>query len=51
MVVDLRHLAERLESRHYRGLALEARVLEAETHNSVFPACLSNGLRYVLQGR
>lgn len=51
MVADLRHLAERLESRRYRGLALEARVLEDETHNSVFPACLSNGLRYVLEGR
>jgi predicted alpha/beta superfamily hydrolase len=51
MVADLRQLAERLESRRYRGLALEARVLEDETHNSVFPACLSNGLRYVLEGR
>ena len=51
MVADLRQLADRLERRSYRGLAFEARVMEDQTHNSVFPACLSNGLRYVLEGR
>jgi predicted alpha/beta superfamily hydrolase len=51
MVADLRQLAEHLERRSYRGLAFETQVMEDETHNSVFPGCLSNGLRYVLEGR
>lgn len=51
MVEDLRDLARRLEARSYRGLAFESLVVEDETHNSIFPGCLSNGLRYVLEGR
>jgi len=51
MVGDLRELARRLEGRSYPNLALASRVLDDETHNSVFPACLSNGLRHVLEGR
>ena len=50
MVGDLRELATRLESRRYRGLALASRVMDDETHNSIFPGCLSNGLRFVLEG-
>lgn len=50
MVGDLRDLARRLETRRYRGLAFESLVMENETHNSIFPGCLSNGLRYVLEG-
>lgn len=51
MVGDLRDLAGRLETRRYRGLDFESLVMENETHNSIFPGCLSNGLRYVLEGR
>jgi hypothetical protein len=50
MVGDLRELARRLERRAYRGLAFESLVMTDETHNSVFPGCLSNGLRFVLEG-
>ena len=51
MVRDLETLAGRLEHRGYQGLALDSRVMPDETHNSVFPGCLSNGLRFVLEGR
>jgi predicted alpha/beta superfamily hydrolase/peptidoglycan/xylan/chitin deacetylase (PgdA/CDA1 family) len=47
---DLRRLAEHLRERAYEGLRFESRILEGETHNSIFPSCLSNGLRYVLEG-
>lgn len=45
MVVDLRTFTTRVQRRGYRGLTVSAQVLEDETHNSVFPAALSNGLR------
>lgn len=51
MVADLRRLASILESRHYPGLMLRWDVAQGETHNSVFPRGLSNGLRFVLPGR
>lgn len=51
MVGDLRTLVDHLESRGYQGLELESLVMADETHNSVFPGCLSNGLRFVLEGR
>lgn len=51
MVGDLRELTSRLDGRGYPGLELRAEVLDGETHNSVFPRALSNGLRYVLGGR
>jgi predicted alpha/beta superfamily hydrolase len=51
MVADLRRLASTLESRRYPGLKLRWDVAEDETHNSVFPRGLSNGLRFVLEGR
>lgn len=50
MVGDLRLLAQRLERRRYRDLAVASLVMEHETHNSIFPGSLSNGLRYVLEG-
>ena len=50
MVGDLDELAHTLERRSYAGLAFESRVMENETHNSIFPGCLSNGLRFVLEG-
>ena len=49
MVVDLQQFSKQL--RGYKGLALDSDVLNAETHNSVFPRALSNGLRFVFEGR
>lgn len=49
MVVDLQRFAKQL--RHYEGLAMKSDVLDEETHNSVFPRALSNGLRFVFEGR
>jgi predicted alpha/beta superfamily hydrolase len=46
MAADLRRLAARIRTR-----ALDADVLAAETHNSIFPRALSNGLRFVFEGR
>jgi predicted alpha/beta superfamily hydrolase len=47
---DLRRLAGRLAARAGERFAVESLVMENETHNSIFPGCLSNGLRYVLEG-
>ncbi len=49
MVVDLQNFAKKLQA--YKGLRLESDVLADETHNSVFPRALSNGLRFVFEGR
>ena len=49
MVVDLRRFS--LELRAFREFRIEADVLEDETHNSVFPRALSNGLRFVFEVR
>lgn len=49
MATDLRQLAARL--RGVPKLAIESDVLADETHNSVFPRALSNGLRFVFEGR
>ena len=51
MAADLRRLAAQVRTRGYRGLALDADVLADETHNSIFPRALSNGLRFVFEGR
>ncbi len=51
MVGDLQKYMEILGSRKYPGLNLSWEVAEDETHNSVFPRGLSNGLRFVLEGR
>ncbi len=47
MVDDLAELEARLQARRYRGLSVASRVFPDETHNSVFPAALTRGLRYV----
>lgn len=50
MVGDLRELGRRMERRRYRGLDLRVEVLDGETHDSVFPRALSNGLRAIAGG-
>ena len=49
MVTDLQAFAKKLQA--YKGVRLESDVLADETHNSVFPRALSNGLRFVFEGR
>ncbi len=51
MVGDLERMAAQLDARAYEGLAVRAEVLDGETHNSVFPRALSNGLRFVFESR
>lgn len=51
MVGDLRRFATTLERRAYPGLTLRWNVDDDETHNSIFPRALSDGLRFVLEGR
>ncbi|HUF27483.1 MAG TPA: alpha/beta hydrolase-fold protein [Gemmatimonadaceae bacterium] len=51
MVADLRRLAATLEKRSYPGLRMRWSVEEDETHPSIFPGALSDGLRFVLQGQ
>lgn len=50
MVNDLMAFAKALRKNEH-GLAIRAHVLDDETHNSVFPRALSNGLRFVFEGR
>jgi predicted alpha/beta superfamily hydrolase len=51
MVGDLREFLSTLRKRKSRGLAVGGSVLDDETHNSLFPRALSNGLRFVFEGR
>ena len=51
MVHDLDSLAVLLRSGHRSGLLFQEDVLDGETHDTVFPRALSNGLRYVFDGR
>jgi predicted alpha/beta superfamily hydrolase len=51
METNVRQLSELLENRHYPGLRIQTQVLEGETHFSVFPAALNQGLRYLFSGR
>ncbi len=51
MVADLEKLAATLKKRRYAGLEVESLVMPDETHNSVYPGGISNGLRFVLEGR
>ena len=51
MVGDLTRFARTLERRHYSDLTLRWNVDQDETHNSIFPRALSDGLRFVLVGR
>jgi predicted alpha/beta superfamily hydrolase len=44
-------LFDRSIGNHFRPrLTWKAEILDGETHNSIFPRCLSNGLRFVLEG-
>lgn len=51
MVADLRRFVTTLQERNYPGLHLRWSVEDDETHNSIFPGALSDGLRHVLEGR
>lgn len=52
METNIRKLAALLDNGHYPSLSIRTQVLEGETHFSVFPSALSQGLRYLyLQGR
>jgi hypothetical protein len=48
---SLRELLAVLPHRHYQGLAWTAHFFEDESHNSVVPASVSRGLRYVYAAR
>lgn len=47
MRADLQEFTAQMESRGYRGLGMRVDVLDDETHNSVFPRALSDGLRTI----
>lgn len=49
MVRHMQLFAETLHEREYEGLQITSHVFAEETHNSVFPAALSRGLRVVFQ--
>lgn len=51
MVSDLQEFVAQVEGRGYEGLLLRWRVLPENTHDSIFPAGLGLGLRYVFDGR
>jgi predicted alpha/beta superfamily hydrolase len=51
MVSDLRRFVAQVEGHDYEGLQLRWRVLPEDTHDSIFPAGLGLGLRYVFDGR
>lgn len=42
-------LDQKVRSRTRPALIWRAEILDGETHNSIFPRCLSNGLRFVLE--
>lgn len=44
---DLRAFVRRVEQRGYHALTHHMEVMDGETHNSVFPRALSNGLRAI----
>ncbi len=50
MVADLERFGKQIEARRYEGLVLHYEVLDNETHHSVFPRALSNGLRFLFEG-
>lgn len=51
MVSDLRRFVAQVKGHDYQGLQLRWRVLPEDTHDSIFPAGLGLGLRYVFEGR
>lgn len=50
METNVKKLAALLDNKHYPGLRMQTQVLEGETHFSVFPTALSNGLRFLCSG-
>jgi len=50
MVTDLDAFLSQVRQHQYEGLELGDLVMTNETHNSVFPGGLSNGLRFVFEG-
>lgn len=50
MVDHMNRFKEILLSRGYQGLSIKSMVLVNETHLSVFPALVSNGLRWAIPG-
>ena len=51
MVADLKSFARQLTDAKYEGLRVRTRVFEDETHDSIFPAAMSRGLRDVFDQR
>ncbi len=49
MVEDLERLARQIRGRNYPRLELETQIFPDEGHNSVFPAALSRGLRWLFE--
>ncbi len=47
MVEDLEKFYKQITARDYSGLAIQMMVFDDETHNSIFPAALTRGLRYI----
>ena len=47
MVDDLKELARKLRARRYPHLKIETTVFPQETHNSVFPAAFTRGIRWL----
>lgn len=47
MVSQMKQFVAKVKSRNYKGLSINSHVFASETHNSVFPAALSRGLRVV----
>ncbi|MCB0476275.1 MAG: hypothetical protein KDC69_11410, partial [Flavobacteriaceae bacterium] len=47
---DLKSFVEKLKKREIKELDIKLEIGENETHNSIFPSALSNGLRFVFDG-
>lgn len=50
MPMDLRHFVEVLKNKNNPNIQVQLKVGDNETHNSIFPTALSNGLRFVFDG-
>ena len=47
---DLKSFVEKLKKREIKELNVKLEIGKNETHNSIFPSALSNGLRFVFDG-
>lgn len=50
MPEDLKRFVEKLKYRDIKNLEVKLEIGQNETHNSIFPSAMSNGLRYVFDG-